>query len=513
VRDDRPDVATLLVTRGTTLQRAAYLLTGDWIAAEDLLGTTLSRTLPKWGRLGYDDPFLGVLGELVQIWSVRWRRRWAPRPGPDDALAGLSRRQRVTAVLVLHVGLPESRVATLLDVSVAAVSSWLGTVTSDPRAVAALAELAEDEPPPAPRDRVGTARRVASRRRRRWVAGLGVVAALIAAGVIRSGGDHATAAHPANHRAVSWQLPWPDQRSTVLDRETLNGALAAWALHGNGPIVPPVTWFVGTTIAHGQDVVAIFEAAGVRGHRLVAAWAPTAAASRFHDGRGAVDPWTLYDTPAPLVRSGVDGGSARSPVISFYVPQRHRDAPATDWVVALTAPVARTIAVDSPTGSLVASLRRGFGSVALPSPVTGPATVLASGTPDRQLVGLPGSPASGIPVLSAPSVPVLPAGFQVVGRLSDVGRSKNDLGPGALPSGRIVFAVRCLGSSPLSVSIGVVRHRVGTAVCDGRTHLLRDVRSVTTAAPQELVVDTGSSTSYSVAFGLQAPQGNRARGQ
>jgi hypothetical protein len=513
MRDDRPDVATLLVTRGTTLQRAAYLLTGDWIVAEDLLGTTLSRTLPKWGRLGYDDPFLGVLGELVQTWSVRWRRRWAPRPGEDDALARLSRRQRAVAVLVLHVGLPESRVATLLDVSVTTVAGLLGAVTSDPRAVAALAELADDESPPAPRDRVGTARREAGRRRRRWTAAVGVVAVLVAAGIVKSGRDQPALAHRASHRTVTWQLPWPDQRSSAVDRATLDGAVAAWALHGNGPIVPPITWFVGTTIAHGHDVVAVFEAAGVHGHRLVAAWAPTAGATRFHDGRGAVDPWTLYDTPAPFVRSSVDGGSARAPVISFYVPQRHRHAPVTDWVVALTAPVARTIAIDSPTGSLVASLRQGFGTVALPGPVTGPATVLASGTPDRQLIGLPGDPASALPVLSAPHVPALPAGFQVVGRLSDVGRSVNDLGPGALPSGRIVFAVRCLGSSPLSVSIGVTRHRVGTADCNGRTHLLTDVRSVTTAAPQELVVDTGSSTSYTLAFGIRAPGGNRSRGQ
>jgi hypothetical protein len=275
-------------------------------------------------------------------------------------------------------------------------------------------------------------------------------------------------------------------------------------MHGNGPIVPPVTWFVGTTIGHGHDVVAIFEAAGVRGHRLVAAWAPTAAAGRFQDGRAAVDPWTLYDTAAPFVRSGVDGGPARAPVISFYVPQRHPAAPVTDWVVALTAPVARSVAIDSPTGSLVAALRRGFGTVALPNPVTGPATVLASGTPDRQLVGLPGDPASALPVPSAPRVPALPAGFQVVGRLSDVGRSRNDLGPGALPSGRIVVAVRCLGPSPVTVSIGVVRHRVGSAACNGRTHLLTDAPSVTTAAPQELVVDTGRTTAYTLAFGLRA---------
>jgi hypothetical protein len=512
VRDDRPDVTTLLVTRGTMLQRAAYLLTGDWIVAEDLLGTTLARTLPKWGRLGYDDPFLGVLGELVQTWSVRWRRRWAPRPGEDGALAGLTRRQRATAVLVLHLGLPESRVATLLDVSLPSVAGWLRAVTNDPRAVAALAELAEDDPPPPPRDRVGVARREAGRRRRRWIAGVAVAAVLVAVGVVTTRGDHPATAHRASHRSVTWQLPWPDQRSSAVARDTLDGAVAAWALHGNGPIVPPVTWFVGTTVAHGHDVVAIFEAAGVRGHRLVAAWAPTASAGRFHDGRGAVDPWTLYDTPAPLVRTGLDGGSARAPVVSFYVPQRHRNAPATDWVVALTAPVARSIAVDSPAGSLVADLRQGFGTVALPEPVTAPATILASGTPDRQLVGLPGDPASALPVLSAPRVPALPAGFQVVGRLSDVGSSKNDLGPGALPSGRVVIAVRCLGRSPVSVSIGVVRHQVGTAACDGRTHLLVDVPSVMTAAPQELVVDTASSTAYSLAFGIRGP-GNRAHGQ
>jgi hypothetical protein len=250
--------------------------------------------------------------------------------------------------------------------------------------------------------------------------------------------------------------------------------------------------------------VAIFEAAGPHGHRLVAAWAPTAAASHFPAGTGSRDPWTLYDVPAPLVVTGLEGGSTRSTVVSFYVPQRSPGGAVTDWVVALTAPVARSITVDSSSGSQIALLKNGFGTVALPEPVTSPATVLASGTPDRQLVGLVGSPASARPVRTVPRAPTLPSHFRLVGRLADVGPSSNDLGPDGLPSGHVEVAIRCSGPSSLSVSLGVFRHRVGTADCDGRTHVLVDVASVASAAPQALVVHTGTSTAYSLAVGIRS---------
>jgi DNA-directed RNA polymerase specialized sigma24 family protein len=506
VSDNRPDVQTLLVTRGANLQRVAYLLTGDWILAEDLLGATLSRAVARWGRLGYDDPFLGVLHELVQTWSVWWRRRWAPMDD-SSALSRLSRRQRATAVMVLHVKLPEVLVATLLDVSVTAVLDLLEAVTEDPAAVAALAELAEDEPPPPPRDRLGAAQREVSRRRRRVVAVVGVVVVAATAGIVatRGGSGH----HPARRAAgsrPSWVLPWPDQRAHGPDRQLLQGAVGAWASRGGvtGLVAPPATWFVGQPVAHGHDVVVIFEVDGVRGHRLVAGWAPTQAASRYYNGVDSPDPWTLYDVPAPLVSGGIEGGSARAPVISFYIPQRRGTSVVTDRVVALTAPVARSIAIDSPAGSLVARLHQGFGTVNLPAPVTGPATILASGTPDQELIGVPGDPASDQPALSVPAMPTLPRKhFRLIGRLADVGRSNNDLGPNGLPGGHIEVAVRCRGSSDLTVSIGVVLHAIGTAVCDGRTHLLLDAKSVASAAPQSLVVNTGSLTSYQLAVGVR----------
>lgn len=501
---ERPDVQMLLVSRGSTLHRAAYLLTGDWTAAEDLLSVTLSRAIPKWGRLGYDDPFFGVLGELVQTWSVWWRRRWAPRPGADAALAGLSRRQRATAVLVLHVGVPESRVASLLDTSTGTVHGWLVSVSADPQTVAALAELAADDPPPAPRDRVAAARRTASRRHRRAAALAVVVVVAVAGGTLASrNGHHSAPAHTAKRTTPSWTLPWPAMRSEQLS-PSLRDAATAWALGaGNaGLFAPPVTWYVAQPVAAGQDLAVVFEVNGLRGHRLVAGWAPRLAAERYTFGFDSPDPWTLYDVTAPLVAGGIEGGSARSPVVSFYVPQRDPSGIVTDWVVALTSPIARSITIDSSSGSVVASLHEGFGTVALPRPVTEAATILASGSPNRQLIGVADNRASSRPVLTVPSSPTLPTNFRVIGRLADEGPSRNDLGPDGLPGGRVQVAVRCQGPSTVTIRLGGPPHRVGKAACDGRTHVVTDARSVASARPQTLQVDTGPTTAYSLTLGV-----------
>jgi DNA-directed RNA polymerase specialized sigma24 family protein len=504
VRDDRPDVQTLLVSRGSTLQRAAYLLTGDWTAAEDLLSVTLSRAVPKWGRLGYDDPFLGVLGELVRTWSVWWRRRWAPQPGEDTALATLSRRQRATAVLVLHVGLPESRVASLLDTSTSTVHGWLASATADPQAAAALDELASDDPPPSPRDRVGAARRAATRRHRR-AAALAVVVVVAAVGgpLASRSGHHPAPVHTAKPATPSWTLPWPSMRSEQL-APSFRDAATAWALRaGNaGLFAPPVTWYVARSVAGNRDLAVVFEVNGSKGHRLVAGWAPRVAAQRYTFGFDSPDPWTLYDVPAPLAAGGIEGGSARSPVVSFYVPRRDRAGIVTDWVVAVTSPNAKTIAIDSPSGSIVASLDEGFGTVALPRPVTGPATILASGSPDRQLIGVEGNRASSRPVLTVPRPPALPANFRVIGRLADEGPSRNDLGPDGLPGGRVEVAIRCVGPSTLTLRLGGPPHQVGTADCDGRTHVVTDTRSVASARPQTLLVRTSPTTAYSLTLGV-----------
>jgi RNA polymerase sigma-70 factor (sigma-E family) len=145
-----------VAVRGQALQRTAYLLTGDWGHAEDLLQTALARAYPRWERIVGDDPDAYLRRVLVNTWSSWWRRRWRgevptgqlrDRPAPDEyaaadrrdavraALARLPRRQRAVVVLRFHEDLTEAQTAALLGISV-------GTVKS--QAAKALAKLRED---------------------------------------------------------------------------------------------------------------------------------------------------------------------------------------------------------------------------------------------------------------------------------------------------------------------------------------------------------------------------------
>ena len=145
-----------VAARGQALHRTAYLLTGDWGLAEDLLQTALARAYPRWDRIVNDDPEGYLRRVLVNTWSSWWRRKWrgevptgelTDRPGPDEyaaadrrdavraALGRLPRRQRAVVVLRFHEDMTEAQVASALGISV-------GTVKS--QAAKALAKLRED---------------------------------------------------------------------------------------------------------------------------------------------------------------------------------------------------------------------------------------------------------------------------------------------------------------------------------------------------------------------------------
>jgi len=136
--------ADFVAVRGQSLQRTAFLLTGDWALAEDLLQTALARVYPRWQRITRDDPEAYVRRVLVNTWSSWWRRKWRgerptealPEPtGPDpyvevdrrnavaSALARLPEKQRAVIVLRFHEDLTEAQVAELLGVSVGTVKS------------------------------------------------------------------------------------------------------------------------------------------------------------------------------------------------------------------------------------------------------------------------------------------------------------------------------------------------------------------------------------------------------
>ena len=149
--------AAFVAGRGPALQRTAYLLTGDWALAEDLLQTALAKAFLAWGRIRHEDPEGYVRKVLANTHATWWRRKWrgeAPteklpeRAGADptrhvddhlvlaQALRALPPRQRAVIVLRFHADLTEVAVATTLGISVGTVKSQtskaLATLRRDP---------------------------------------------------------------------------------------------------------------------------------------------------------------------------------------------------------------------------------------------------------------------------------------------------------------------------------------------------------------------------------------------
>src|SRR5262249_36210084 len=140
--------AQFVEARQRALQRTAWLLTGDWALAEDLVQTALVRSWPRWERIHRrDDPEIYVSRAMVNTW-VSWRRRrwWGERTTgavPDveavgdvaaevavrvtvqAALRSLTARQRAVLVLRVFDDMPEAQVAQVLDCAVGTVKATL----------------------------------------------------------------------------------------------------------------------------------------------------------------------------------------------------------------------------------------------------------------------------------------------------------------------------------------------------------------------------------------------------
>jgi len=156
--------AQFVEARERALQRTAWLLTGDWGLAEDLVQTALVRSWARWDRIRRrDDPEIYVRRVMVNTW-VSWnRRRWrgerptevvpdgpaagdvadavATRMAVRGALESLTARQRAVLVLRVFDDLSEAQVARLLDCAVGTVKSTLSQALAKLRDDPRLAEF------------------------------------------------------------------------------------------------------------------------------------------------------------------------------------------------------------------------------------------------------------------------------------------------------------------------------------------------------------------------------------
>jgi RNA polymerase sigma-70 factor (sigma-E family) len=142
--DREVDLREFVAARGPALSRAAYLLTGDHQAAEDIVQDTYVALVRRWQKSGTVDPEAYVRRILyTRFIDSRRRRRlrelpWATppdSPGGDEvgdaaeritlqgALDRLTPRQRAVLVLRFYEDLTERQAAAALGISPNTVKS------------------------------------------------------------------------------------------------------------------------------------------------------------------------------------------------------------------------------------------------------------------------------------------------------------------------------------------------------------------------------------------------------
>ena len=142
--DREDELREFVSARGAALSRAAYLLTGDHQAAEDLVQETYVVLVRRWQKTGAIDPEAYVRRILYSRFIDGWRKRrlrelpWATPPeapsGDEtatatdrltlhDALARLTPAQRAVVVLRFYEDLTEVQAAAALGISPNTVKS------------------------------------------------------------------------------------------------------------------------------------------------------------------------------------------------------------------------------------------------------------------------------------------------------------------------------------------------------------------------------------------------------
>lgn len=113
--------------RAGELQRSAWLLTGDWAAADELVRHALGAAAISWQQLVLrEGRMLFVRRELVRRF-LRTHGGFSEEPG---LLARLAPRQRAALVLVHHDGLSETDAAAAIGCRVSRLQDDLATALS-----------------------------------------------------------------------------------------------------------------------------------------------------------------------------------------------------------------------------------------------------------------------------------------------------------------------------------------------------------------------------------------------
>ncbi|HET9897587.1 MAG TPA: SigE family RNA polymerase sigma factor [Streptosporangiaceae bacterium] len=160
------EFAEFVGARERVLQRSAWMLTGDWALAEDLVQTALARCWLRWEKITRrDDPEIYVRRAMLNTWLTWRRRRWRAEtataelpdsPAPGDMASevatrqvvrqlmdSLTDRQRIVLVLRVVDDLSQAQVAQILNCPIGTVKSTMSQALVRLRDDSRLAELME----------------------------------------------------------------------------------------------------------------------------------------------------------------------------------------------------------------------------------------------------------------------------------------------------------------------------------------------------------------------------------
>jgi RNA polymerase sigma-70 factor (sigma-E family) len=164
-QDDEAAFHEFVAARVATFSRTAYLLTGDFHLAEDLVQTALFKAAKAWGRIeGNPEAYVRRILYTQNVSWWRSRRHVAERSlevyddrpaaaedhelriSLDQALARLTAKQRTVLVLRYYEDLTEVETARALGIGVGTVKSQTRQALARLRAVAPhLGELIRTE--------------------------------------------------------------------------------------------------------------------------------------------------------------------------------------------------------------------------------------------------------------------------------------------------------------------------------------------------------------------------------